>query len=176
MSSKKSKSNDNIEQEALKEVEIIAELAPNEKTRKEAEKLRATIEGESAASVHEQELEGVDNVLDETKKALKNTANQAQIEIPKYTKVMGELQEEGVELQRRTASLMLVWISPRAVAEYYRMFVENFVDSAMSITNFAYNLAMVNIESIQILANTNMEYWRNRIQNNVKRLSKPLVE
>ena len=34
MSSKKSKSNDNIEQEALKEVEIIAELAPNEKTRK----------------------------------------------------------------------------------------------------------------------------------------------
>ena len=47
MSSKKSKSNDNIEQEALKEVEIIAELAPNEKTRKEAEKLRATIEGES---------------------------------------------------------------------------------------------------------------------------------
>ena len=103
MSSKKSKSNDNIEQEALKEVEITAELAPNEKTRKEAEKLRATIEGESAASVHEQELEGVDNVLDETKKALKNTANQAQIEIPKYTKVMGELQEEGVELQRRTA-------------------------------------------------------------------------
>ena len=71
---------------------------------------------------------------------------------------------------------MLVWISPRAVAEYYRMFVENFVDSAMSITNFAYNLAMVNIESIQILANTNMEYWRNRIQNNVKRLNKPLVE
>ena len=104
MSSKKSKSNDNIEQEALKEVEITAELAPNEKTRKEAEKLRATIEGESAASVHEQELEGVDNVLDETKKALKNTANQAQIEIPKYTKVMGELQEEGVELQRRTTS------------------------------------------------------------------------
>ena len=72
------------------------------KQEKEAEKLRATIEGESAASVHEQELEGVDNVLDETKKALKNTANQAQIEIPKYTKVMGELQEEGVELQRRT--------------------------------------------------------------------------
>ncbi|MGB5090531.1 MAG: hypothetical protein WBN72_06255 [Nitrososphaeraceae archaeon] len=43
MLSKKSKSNDNsdkVEQEALKKVETIAELAPNEKTRKEAEKLR----------------------------------------------------------------------------------------------------------------------------------------
>jgi len=42
MLSKKSKSNDNshkVEQEALKKVETIAELAPNEKTRKEAEKI-----------------------------------------------------------------------------------------------------------------------------------------
>ena len=31
--------NDKAEKEALKEVEIVAELAPNEKTRKEAEKL-----------------------------------------------------------------------------------------------------------------------------------------
>ena len=32
--------NDKAEQEALKEAEIVAELAPNEKTRKEAENLR----------------------------------------------------------------------------------------------------------------------------------------
>ena len=32
--------NDKAEKEALKQAEIIAELAPNEKTRKEAEKLR----------------------------------------------------------------------------------------------------------------------------------------
>ena len=37
-----------MEQEALKKVETIAELAPNEKTRKESEKLLETIEGESA--------------------------------------------------------------------------------------------------------------------------------
>jgi hypothetical protein len=124
-------------------------------------------------------------VLNETNRALKNTANQAKIEIPKYTKAMGELKEEAIQatkelgyeykdLQRETATLMPVWMSSRAVAEYYRMFMENFVDSAISITNFGYNLAMVNIESIQHLANTNMEYWRNRIQN-VKTLSKPLV-
>ena len=39
--------NDKAEQEALKEAEIIAELAPNEKTRKEAEKLIETVENGS---------------------------------------------------------------------------------------------------------------------------------
>ena len=41
--------NDKAEQEALKEVEIIAELAPNEKTRKEAEKLIETVENDDKA-------------------------------------------------------------------------------------------------------------------------------
>ena len=39
--------NDKAEQQALKEVEIVAELAPNEKTRKEAEKLIETVENGS---------------------------------------------------------------------------------------------------------------------------------
>ena len=37
--------NDKAEQQALKEVENVAELAPNEKTRKEAEELIETVEG-----------------------------------------------------------------------------------------------------------------------------------
>ena len=39
--------NDKAEQQALKEAEIVAELAPNEKTRKEAEKLIETVENGS---------------------------------------------------------------------------------------------------------------------------------
>jgi hypothetical protein len=46
---KKSNNNDKTEEEALKEVEIVAELAPNEKTRKEAEKLIETVENESTS-------------------------------------------------------------------------------------------------------------------------------
>ena len=39
-SNRKSENNDNrSEEQALKEAEIVAELAPNEKTRKEAEEL-----------------------------------------------------------------------------------------------------------------------------------------
>src|SRR6476620_457465 len=37
------------EQEAIKEVEIVAKLAPNEKTRKEAEKLIETVENDDKA-------------------------------------------------------------------------------------------------------------------------------
>jgi hypothetical protein len=200
MSYKKSKSSDDsdkAEQMALKEVETIAELAPNERTRKEAEKLIETIEGDSATSVQEQELEAVDTVLDETKKAIKKTANEAKRDIPRYTKAMGQLQEETIqttkelgyeciELQRETASLIpqlqerylsyfMPWMSPRLVTEYYSRIVDNFVDNAVSATNLANNLAMVNLESVQHLTDTNREYWRVGVQN-AKTLSKALVE
>ena len=49
--------NDKAEQQALKEVEIVAELAPNEKTRKEAEELIETVESASGSTVQEQEQE-----------------------------------------------------------------------------------------------------------------------
>jgi hypothetical protein len=200
MSYKKSKSSDDsdkAEQMALKEVETIAELAPNERTRKEAEKLIETIEGDSATSVQEQELEPVDTVLDETKKAIKKTANEAKRDIPRYTKAMGQLQEETIqttkelgyeciELQRETALLIpqlqerylsyfMPWMSPRLVTEYYSRIVDNFVDNAVSATNLANNLAMVNLESVQQLTDTNREYWRVGVQN-AKTLSKALVE
>ena len=58
--------NDKAEQQALKEVEIVAELAPNEKTRKEAEELIETAESASNSTVQEQEQEAVETVLDET--------------------------------------------------------------------------------------------------------------
>ena len=69
--------NDKAEQQALKEVEIIAELGPNEKTRKEAEKLIETVENGSATTFKEQEPEAIETVLDETKRTIKQTANEA---------------------------------------------------------------------------------------------------
>ena len=73
--------NDKAEKEALKEVEIIAELAPNEKTRKEAEKLIETVENGST-TIQEQEQEAIETVLDETKRAIKKTVSEAKSEIP----------------------------------------------------------------------------------------------
>ncbi|MGB8165051.1 MAG: hypothetical protein WCF14_08575 [Nitrososphaeraceae archaeon] len=68
MSSKKPKSDDKDKQQR-EEVEINAELAPNEETTKEVE----TIEGVSAPTIQEQEQEAIETALDKTKKSIKKT-------------------------------------------------------------------------------------------------------
>ena len=175
------KSDDKAEQEALKEAEIVAELAPNEKTRKEAEKLIETVEKEST-SIQEQEQEAIETVLDETKRAIKKTVSEAKREIPRYTQAIGQLQEETIqatkdigydciELQRESANLipklqerymsyLVPWMSPTLVTEYYSRMVDNFVDNVVSATNLANNLVMVNMESIQRLTDSSRDYWR----------------
>src|SRR6478735_1646440 len=190
------KSDDKAEQEALKEAEIVAELAPNEKTRKEAEKLIETVEKEST-SIQEQEQEAIETVLDETKRAIKKTVSEAKREIPRYTQAIGQLQEETIqatkaigydciELQREAANLIpklqerylsyaMPWMSPTLVTEYYSRMVDNFVDNAVSATNLANNLVMINTESIQRLADSNREYWRVGVDN-AKALNNSLRE
>src|SRR6476659_10437004 len=180
------KSDDKAEQEALKEAEIVAELAPNEKTRKEAEKLIETVENEST-SIQEQEQEAIETVLDETKRAIKKTVSEAKREIPRYTQAIGQLQEETIqatkdigydciELQRETANLIpklqerymsytVPWMSPTLVTEYYSRMVDNFVDNVVSATNLANNLVMVNMESIQRITDSSRDYWRVGVEN-----------
>jgi hypothetical protein len=187
LNKKSNDNNDKAEQEALEEAEIIAELAPNEKTRREAEKLIETAENGSTTTIQEQEKEAIETVLDETKRTIKRTVNEAKREIPKYTEAMGKLQEEtiqatkeigydSIELQRQAANLIpklqqrylsysVPWISPQIVTEYYSRMVDNFVDNVISATNLANNLAIVNMESIQRLADSTREYWRIGVEN-----------
>jgi len=178
--------NDKAEQKALKEVEIVAELAPNEKTRKEAEKLIETVENGST-SVQEQEQEAIETVLDETKRTIKKTVNEAKREIPKYTKAMGQMQEETIqatkqigydliELQREAASLVpkfqerfmsfyVPWAYPKLVTEYYSKMVDSYVENVISATNLVNSLVVFNMESIQRLADSTKEYWRVGVKN-----------
>ena len=166
------KSDDKAEQEALKEAEIVAELAPNEKTRKEAEKLIETVENGST-SIQEQEQEAIETVLDETKRAIMKTVSEAKREIPRYTQAIGQLQEETIQatkeigydcielqreavnlipkLQERYMSYSMPWMSPTLVTEYYSRMVDNFFDNTVSATNLANNLVVINTESIQRL-------------------------
>jgi hypothetical protein len=187
LNKKSDNGNDKAEQQALKEVEIVAELAPNEKTRKEAEKLIETVQDDSATTVQEQEQEAVETVLDETKRAIKKTTNEAKREIPRYIRAIGELQEgtiqstkeigyDCIELQREAMSLIpqlqerymsyyVPWMSPRIATEYYSRMVDNFVDNAISATNLANNLAMLNMETIQQLTDTSRAFWRVGVEN-----------
>ena len=57
------------------------------------------------------------------------------------------------------------WMSPRIVAEYYSRMVDNFVDNAISTTNLANNLAMVNMETIQQVTDSSRAFWRVGVEN-----------
>ena len=184
---KKTDKNDKAEQEALKEVEIVAELAPNEKTRKEAEKLIETVENGSTTSVQEQEQEAIETVLDETKRTIKKTVNEAKREIPKYTEALGQIQEETIqatkqigydliELQKEAVNLVpkfqerfmsyyVPWAYPKLVTEYYSRMVDSYVDNVISATNLVNSLVVFNMESIQRLADSTKEYWRVGVEN-----------
>ena len=125
--------------------------------------------------------------MDETKRAIKKTVNEAKREIPRYIRAIGDLQEETIqatkeigydciELQRETASLIpqlqeryvsyfMPWMSPRIVTEYYSRMVDNFVDNSVSATNLANNLVMVNMETIQQLTDSSRAFWRVGVEN-----------
>jgi hypothetical protein len=176
--------NDKAEQQALKEAEIVAELAPNEKTRKDAEKLIEAVENGSTSV---QEQEAIETVLDETKRTINKSVNEAKREIPKYTEAMGQIQEQTIqatkqigynliELQREAASLVpkfqerfmsyyVPWAYPKLVTEYYSRMVDSYVDNVISATNLVNRLVVFNMESIQRLADSTKEYWRVGVEN-----------
>ena len=55
------------------------------------------MENGSTTSVQEQEQEAIETVLDETKRTIQKTVNEAKREIPKYTEVLGQIQEETIQ-------------------------------------------------------------------------------
>ena len=125
--------------------------------------------------------------MDETKRTIKKTVNEAKREIPKYTKAMGQMQEETIqatkqigydliELQREAASLVpkfqerfmsfyVPWAYPKLVTEYYSRMVDSYVDNVISATNLVNSLVIFNMEGIQRLADSTKDYWRVGVEN-----------
>jgi hypothetical protein len=66
-------------------------------------------------------------------------------------------------------------MSPKIVTEYYGKVIDSFVDNAVAATNLANNLAMVNMETIQAVADTNREALRVGVDS-AKILRKSLVK
>jgi hypothetical protein len=95
MSSKKSNNNDKAEQEALKEAEIVAELAPNEKTRKEAEKLIETVESQSNTFAQDSS-----EIFDTYKKGVLKITEELSKFQPQYAQSISNLQEEYLQLSK----------------------------------------------------------------------------
>ena len=92
---KKSDDKDKAEQEALKEVEIVAELAPNEKTRKEAEELIETVETQSNSIAQDSS-----EIFDTCKQSVLKLTEAISKFQPQYSEAISKLQQEYIQLTK----------------------------------------------------------------------------
>jgi len=175
------------EQKALEEAETIAKLAPNEKTRNEAkdvvEKLTEPVEGKSTLQDQQEEL---DKVLDETKKNINKTTNEAKREVSRFAKAIGDLQEQTIQttkaigyelvhlqkeaistqsaylpyIERSYALSWTPWTSPMIMSEVYTRMVDNFVNSAIATTILVNNMFLTNMETNQLMMDTTRDYFK----------------
>ena len=93
------KSDDKIDKEeekALKEAEIVAELAPNKETRKEAEELIETVENQSKSFAQNNS-----EIFDTYKKGILKITEELSKFQPQYAQSISKLQEECLQLAKQ---------------------------------------------------------------------------
>ena len=160
---------------------MVAESAPDVKTRIEAQEVIETIEG-NELTIEDKEKLAVESTLSETKEGIKKTAQLVSGEIPKYAEAFADMSKETVKankqigfeylemqraisdlvpkLQERYNSYFIPWFSPAAIADYNARLIDSLVQQASATTDLMNNLTMVNLEAVQTAADANREYWK----------------
>jgi len=127
-----------------------------------------------------EQQQAVTKVIDETRDNIKKTTNEARKEIPRYTQIVNDYQENTIQAIREITDnfvdsqkdiivnsfrLWSDWItSPRQVAENYGKIVSNFADNAVAATRVLNNTVFANLDSV----NKSVQHTTE----NVKELSK----
>src|ERR671912_2281527 len=127
-----------------------------------------------------EQQQAVNKVIDETRDNIKKTTNEARKEIPRYTQIVNDYQENTIQAIREITDnyvdsqkdiivnsfrLWSDWVpSPRQVAENYEKIVSSFADNAVAATRVINNSLFANLDSV----NTSVQHTKE----NVKELSK----
>ena len=127
-----------------------------------------------------EQQQAVNKALDETRDNIKKTTNEARKEIPRYTQIVNDYQENTIQAIREITDnfvdsqkdiivnsfrLWSDWVSsPRQMAENYGKIVSSFADNAVAATRVLNNTIFANLESV----NTSVQHTKE----NVKELSK----
>jgi ElaB/YqjD/DUF883 family membrane-anchored ribosome-binding protein len=126
-----------------------------------------------------EQQQAVDKALEETRDNIKKTTNEARKEIPRYTQIVTDYQENTLQAIREITDnyvdsqkdiivnsfrLWSDWIpSPRQMAENYGKIVSSFADNAVAATRVVNNTVFANLDSV----NTSVQHTKE----NVKELS-----
>jgi len=124
--------------------------------------------------------QAVTKVIDETRDNIKKTTNEARKEIPRYTQIVNDYQENTIQAIREITDNYVesqkdilmnsfqIWsnwtVSPRQMAESYGKIVSSFADNAVAATRVINNTVFANLDSV----NTSVQHTKE----NVKELSK----
>jgi hypothetical protein len=127
-----------------------------------------------------EQQQAVNKVLDETRDNIKKTTNEARKEIPRYTQIVNDYQENTIQSIREITDnyvdsqkdiivnsfrLWSDWIpSPRHVAENYGKIVSSLADNTVAATRVLNNTVFASLDSV----NTSVQHTKE----NVKELSK----
>jgi len=111
-----------------------------------------------------EQQQAVTKVIDETRDNIKKTTNEARKEIPRYTQIVNDYQENTIQAIREITDnfvdsqkdiivnsfrLWSDWVSsPRQVAENYGKIVSSFADNPVAATRVLNNTVFANLDSV----------------------------
>ena len=170
MSIKTTKEEEKTLEKAQKDAEMVSEFAKDARNRKEAKVVSNKLESEIEVKEGQHAIE---DILDETKDNIRLTARTAAKELPQYTQMIGDIQEETVKVMREVLDNYIEsqkeiisiyqsiwtpylenansrfwnywWISPKGFAETYGTVVNSFADNVVSATRLTNNAISTNI-------------------------------
>jgi DNA primase catalytic subunit len=161
-------------------------------TRKEQTRLEEEKQLASQELLHQREQQqSINKALDETKNNIRRTTDEARKDIPRYTQIVNEYQEETIQAARQMADNYLEsqreiinsvqsalvpqveaanrevtsnWASPRHVTEHYARLVSAFADNTIAVTRLVNNAVFANLEAFKTSVQT--------ARDNVKEISR----
>jgi catalase (peroxidase I) len=120
--------------------------------------------------------QAINKALDETKNNIRRTTDEARKDIPRYTQIVNEYQEETIQAARQMADNYLEcqreiinsiqsamvpqidaanravtsnWTSPRHVTDNYARLVSAFADNTIAVTKLVNNAVFANLEAFK---------------------------
>jgi type II secretory pathway pseudopilin PulG len=132
----------------------------------------------STAQVHQriEQQQAINKALDETKNNIRRTTDEARKDIPHYTQIVNEYQEETIQAARQIADNYLEsqreiinsfqsalvpqieaanravasnWTSPRNVNEHYARLVSAFADNTIAVTKLVNSAMFANLDGFK---------------------------
>ncbi|HEY9385601.1 MAG TPA: hypothetical protein VIP70_01050 [Nitrososphaeraceae archaeon] len=135
-------------------------MSTKKQDRKEEE---STQSHSTTAQFQREQQQAVNKAFDETKDNIKKTTNEARKEIPRYTQVVNDYQENTIQAIREITdnyvesqkdiivNSLRLWsdwmVSPGQVAENYGKIVNSFADNAIAATRVLNNSVFANLDS-----------------------------